>query len=100
MRSEKRDSSSSRHRTDDQETIHDEKHNTLRQISELLARRKLEGYLSSKDMNIFPLNKKTKNKFFQPKDYVEIAIRYCLMSDDEILNFINFLFFEDLDELD
>lgn len=67
----------------------------MKEISKLLSRRKIEGYLSSKDTNIFPLSKETKTKYLEPKDYVEIAIRYCLMTDDAILNLINFLYFDE-----
>ena len=65
----------------------------LKEISKLLARRKLEGYLSSKDMNIFPLTKHSKFKYLEAKDFVEISIRYWIMEDEEILNFIIFLFY-------
>ena len=65
----------------------------LKQISELLARRKLGGQLnSSKDQNIFPLTEINKHKFLEAKDYVEIAIRYCIMNDKEVLDFIIFLY--------
>lgn len=73
---------------------------TLKEISMLLTRRKLEGYLSSSDSNIFPLTKHQKNKFLDSKDFIEICIRYCLMDDDGILNFINFLFVGDEDLYD
>ena len=66
----------------------------------LLTRRKLEGYLSSSDSNIFPLTKHRKNKFLDKKDFVEICIRYCHMDDDGILNFINFLFIGDEEIID
>lgn len=48
----------------------------IKAISDLLARRQLEGYLVSNDLNIFPLTKSSKSKYLQPKDFVEIAIRY------------------------
>lgn len=83
-----------------EEDIKDRKTITLKQISKLLARRKTEGYLSSKDSNILPLTKQNKNKFFQAKDCVEIAIRYCLMDDEEILNLINLLYLEDMTDFD
>ena len=70
-----------------------EKTLSLKNISELLARRKLGGQMYlSKDQNIFPLWPTNKHKFLDAKDYVEIAIRYCIMDDQEILEFIMFLY--------
>ena len=40
------------------------------------------------DSHIFPISPTTKGKFLEPKDYIEIAIRYCLLDEDQILNFI------------
>jgi hypothetical protein len=68
---------------------------TLKEISAILARRKTEGYLSSKDTNIFPLSKGNSKKFLQTKDFVEIAIRYCILEDEEILYLINLLFYDE-----
>lgn len=76
----------------------DKKFKTLKEISLLLTRRKLEGYLSSQDSNIFPLTKLKKSKYLDSKDFIEISIRYCLLSEDEILNFINFLFLDEIVE--
>ena len=89
-----------RNQSDLADILKDKKFLTLKEISDLLARRKLEGYLSSQDSNIFPLSKHTKNKFLEAKDYVEIAVRYCLMNDDEILNFINFLFLDEIIDIE
>lgn len=72
---------------DEQENYSEKKKKSLKEISALLQRRKTEGYLSSDDMNIFPLTKASNHKYLQAKDFVEIAIRYCIMDDDEILNF-------------
>ena len=44
-------------------------------------KKKIEGYQSGNEQVIFPLDKNNKSKFLEAKDYVEIAIRYCLLND-------------------
>lgn len=69
-------------------------------MSRLLIRKKIEGYMPANDHNIFPLSVKSKSKFLEPKDYIEIAIRYYLLDDCELMRFIIFLFFEDEEVID
>ena len=58
-------------------------------------KKKIEGYQSGNEQVIFPLDKRNKSKFLEAKDYVEIAIRYCLLNDWELLSLIIKLFHED-----
>lgn len=50
---------------------------------------------SAKEYNIFPLWSNTRSKFLEAKDYVEIAIRYCLLNDCAMMDFICSLFYDE-----
>ena len=69
-------------------------------MSRLLIRKKIEGFMPANDGNIFPLSVKSKSKFLEAKDYVEIAIRYWLLEDWELMKFIVFLFIEEEEIID
>lgn len=56
--------------------------------------------MPANDHNIFPLSVKSKSKFLEAKDYIEVAIRYYLLDDWELMRFIVFLFFEDEEVVD
>ena len=55
----------------------------------------MDGFVPGNEQNIFPLNAKSRSKFLEVKDYIEIAIRYCLVEDCELLNLIILLFHDD-----
>ena len=57
-------------------------------MNELIHKKNGVRLINSDDLRIFPLSKMSKGKPLEAKDYVEIAIRYCLMDDSQIFSLV------------
>jgi len=53
----------------------------IKKITNLLIKKKVAGLLPAVDIHIFPISPTSKGKLLEPKDYVEIALRYCLLNE-------------------